>query len=146
MPFKAVSYILMRPKIFKKGTKRGPDFEQKGDPGLKLFNKLKNSLHVEIFQRLNLDAEKIMFVYFGALKGTQMGTVKMVHFWDLSGTFDCYSYSKMLQNLRKRIPALKKRVIVTFSSKYELFEDHFRTFTPDSDQRQGSVQPITKIT
>ena len=78
------------------------------------------------------------------LKGTQMGTVKMVHFWDLSGTFDCYSYSKMLQNLRKRIPALKKRVVVTFSAKYELFEDHFRTFTPDPDQRQGSVQPITK--
>ena len=140
------THFRREPKILKKGTKRGPDFEQKGDPGLKLFNKLKNSLHVEIFQRLNIDAEKIMFVYFGALEGTQMGTVKMVHFWDLSGTFDCYSYSKMLQNLRKRIPALKKRVVVTFSAKYELFEDHFRTFTPNPDQRQGSVQPITKNT
>ena len=52
----------------------------------------------------------------------------------------------MLQNLRKQILALKKRVVVTFSAKYELFEDHFRTFTPDPDQRQGSVQPITKNT
>ena len=35
-------------------------------------------------------------------------------------------------------------MIVTFSSKYELFEDHFRTFTPDSDQCQGNVQPFTQ--
>ena len=47
MPFKTVSYILMRPKIFKKGTKRGPDFEEKGDqkdnPKFKLFKKSKRA-------------------------------------------------------------------------------------------------------
>ena len=31
------------PKLFKKGTERGPDFEQKGDPKLELFKKSKRA-------------------------------------------------------------------------------------------------------
>ena len=54
------------PKIFRKGTKRGPDYEQKGDlkgtkngdPKLDLFKKPKKCLHVEIFQKLGLDKKK----------------------------------------------------------------------------------------
>ena len=62
------------PKIFRKGTKRGPDFEQKGDlkgtkrgpkrgPKTRVVQKIEKRLHVEIFQKLNLDEEKTMSVF-----------------------------------------------------------------------------------
>ena len=62
------------PKIFKKGTKRGPDFEQKGDlkgtkrgpkrgPKTQVVQKIKTRLHLEILRILNLDEEKTMFVF-----------------------------------------------------------------------------------
>ena len=58
------------PKIFRKGTKKGPDFEQKGDlKGTKKGTqnssdqKIEKRLHVEIFQKLNLDKEKTMSVF-----------------------------------------------------------------------------------
>ena len=58
------------PKIFRKGTKRGPDFEQKGDlkgtkggpkrgPKTQVDRKIEKILYVEIFQKLNLDEEKL---------------------------------------------------------------------------------------
>ena len=89
----------------------------------------------------------------GTLKGTLMGTVKMGHFWDhfwdhfgiFLGLLTAI-FIKSVAKLTKAHTSYKERVIITFSSKYELFEDHFRTFTPDPDQRQGSVQPITKNT
>ena len=48
------------PKIFRKGTKRGPDFEQIGDPNrtkrgpkkgpkIRVVQKIEKRLHVEIF-------------------------------------------------------------------------------------------------
>ena len=54
------------PKIFEKGTKRGPDFEQKGDlkgtkrgpkrgPKTRVVQKIEKRYHVEICQKLNLD-------------------------------------------------------------------------------------------
>ena len=57
------------PKIFKKGTKGGPDFEQKGDlkgtkrgpkrgPKNRVVQKIEKRLHVEVFQKLNLPKEK----------------------------------------------------------------------------------------
>ena len=59
------------PKIFRKGTKRGPDFEQKGDlkgtkrgpkrgPKTRVVRKIEKSLYGDIFQKLNLDDEKTM--------------------------------------------------------------------------------------
>ena len=85
----------------------------------------------------------------GTLKGTLIGTVKIGHFWDHFGIFLgllTAIFIKSVAKLTKAHTSFEERVIVTFSSKYELFEDHFRTFTPDPDQRQGSVQPITKNT
>ena len=58
------------PKLFRKGTKRGPDFEQKGDlKGTKkgtqnsVVQKIKKRLHLEILRILNQDEEKNMFVF-----------------------------------------------------------------------------------
>ena len=56
------------------GTKRGPDFEQKGDlkgtkggpkrgPKTQIDRKIEKSLYVDIFQKLNLDEEKNMIVF-----------------------------------------------------------------------------------
>ena len=76
-----------------------------------------------------------------------MGTVKMGHFWDHFGIFLgllTAIFIKSVAKLTKAHTISKERVIITFSSKYELFEDHFRTFTPDSDQCQGNVQPFTQ--
>ena len=62
------------PKIFIKGTKRGPDFEQKGDQkkGTKtlVVQKIKKSLQFEIFQKLNLNEERSMFVSLLSFKQT----------------------------------------------------------------------------
>ena len=62
------------PKYSKKGTKRGPDFEQKGDlkgtkrgpkrgPKTQVVKKIKKRLHLEILRILNIDEEKPMFVF-----------------------------------------------------------------------------------
>ena len=62
------------PKIFRKGTKRGPDFEQKGDlkgtkrgpkrgPKTRVVQKIEKRLHVEIFRKFYRDEEKTMSAF-----------------------------------------------------------------------------------
>ena len=74
------------PKIFRKGTKRGPDFEQKGDlkgtkrgpkrgPKTRVDQKIEKRLHVEIFQKLNLDEEKTMSVFLLPSKQTNISLI-----------------------------------------------------------------------
>ena len=74
------------PKIFRKGTKRGPDFEQKGDlkgtkrgpkrgPKTRVDQKIEKRLHIEIFQKLNLDEEKTMSVFLLPSKQTNISLI-----------------------------------------------------------------------
>ena len=70
------------PKIFIKGTKRGPDFERKGDltgtkkgPKTRVVKKIKNRLHVEIFQKLNLDEKKNYVCFLLSFKQTDISLI-----------------------------------------------------------------------
>ena len=68
------------PKIFRKRTKRGPDFEQKGDlkgtkrgpkggPKTRVVQKIKKILHLEILRILNLD-EETTSLFFASLESS----------------------------------------------------------------------------